>query len=162
MKASLLYDAQNLDNDIIDHGLHIAESFHRVRKANELLERWLKEATAIRKEVEEGEEGESQDAITGSSATTVALHQTKPRSSPYNFTTDKALARISQDTTTLIGHVAPIHEYFTEDYMIRKSRKHLQAVINPQVVCSDLNVFLIFDPKKIGEKDDQTLLASRL
>jgi hypothetical protein len=32
MKQSLLYDAQNLDKEIVEYGVGIAESFHRVRK----------------------------------------------------------------------------------------------------------------------------------
>jgi hypothetical protein len=50
MKQDLLNDAENLDKEIVDHGVHIAESVHHVRKAKDLLDRWIKEAVIARDE----------------------------------------------------------------------------------------------------------------
>lgn len=54
LKQSILYDVEHIDKEIIDYGAHIAVEVHKVRVANDLLVRWIKEAIADR----EGEEGE--------------------------------------------------------------------------------------------------------
>jgi hypothetical protein len=71
LKQSLLYDAEHVDREIIDYGIHIAVDLHKVRKAPELVDRWVKEAAAVR-EVVEGE-GEGKDAAQRSSGTIAAV-----------------------------------------------------------------------------------------
>ena len=44
LKQELLYNSENVDKEIVDYGAHIAVEVHHVRKASELLERWVREA----------------------------------------------------------------------------------------------------------------------
>lgn len=56
LKQSLLYDVEHLDSEIIDYGAHIAVEVHKVRKAKELLERWIKEAKSAQEQEEKGQQ----------------------------------------------------------------------------------------------------------
>ena len=49
MKQEFLYDSEHLDNEIVDYGIHVAESAHHVRKAKDPLGRWVNEANADRR-----------------------------------------------------------------------------------------------------------------
>jgi hypothetical protein len=62
-KLEILHDVETIDNEIIDYAINMSRETHDIRKAPELVDRWVKEAAATR-EVE----GESQGATTAPTA----------------------------------------------------------------------------------------------
>jgi hypothetical protein len=74
LKQSIQYDAEHLDKEIVDHGIHIAVDTDQIRKAPELVDRWIKEAAALGEVETEGQRAKLDNAAT---TTTIPADKTQ-------------------------------------------------------------------------------------